>query len=114
MARRVSLLAQSKFQDTMKTADIHSDPAKGPPRSCEGTGWRRVIERACVFRDVVSDETLRAIVGKISDVPSLPNVYWDLARAVGQGTASVAQVASILERDAPAAAKLLQLANSAH
>lgn len=83
-------------------------------KPCDGTTLRNVIERACGFRDLLSDEALRSVVGKIGDLPSMPGIYWEMARMVGLENDSLTDVASVLERDVATTSKLLQLANSSH
>jgi HD-like signal output (HDOD) protein len=57
--------------------------------------------------------TLRAIVGRISKLPAIPQVYAQLQQLLTDDDTSAHDVATLISKDAAITAKLLQLVNSA-
>lgn len=74
--------------------------------------WK-VVDRACFLNGLMRDRAIRALLGGLDRLPSLPRSYAALTQAIAREEASLAEVASIVERDTAMAAKLLQLVNSA-
>jgi putative nucleotidyltransferase with HDIG domain len=81
-------------------------------KPCEAEVLRSVVERACRVQDLIRDEKLQSIVGKIDKLPSLPRIYTQLVAAIGSPTSSVADIVAILQQDIAMSAKVLQLVNS--
>jgi HD-like signal output (HDOD) protein/CheY-like chemotaxis protein len=70
------------------------------------------IDRACTQRDLLRNQRLIDIVGRLDRVPSPPEAYWALSEALVDPTLQFSRVAAVIERDPSAATKLLQLVNS--
>jgi HD-like signal output (HDOD) protein len=83
-------------------------------KPCDATVLRHAIDRACVLQARLHDPSVRALVGQLAQVPSVPQVYWDLTAILSRPNVSMADVAAVIERDPAMAAKLLQLVNSAY
>jgi HD-like signal output (HDOD) protein len=83
-------------------------------KPCDALTLRTAIERG--FDQLVAsrDARVREVIGRIDNLPTPPDVFFDLTRAMGSSTTSVADVASIVLRDPALSAKLLQLVNSAY
>jgi putative nucleotidyltransferase with HDIG domain len=71
-----------------------------------------VVERACRLRELLTD-SLRKHIGGVEQLPSVPNLYLELADAMDRPDASNLKIARIIEKDGPMAAKTLQVVNSA-
>jgi HD-like signal output (HDOD) protein/CheY-like chemotaxis protein len=71
-----------------------------------------VVERACRLRELLTD-SLRRKIGSVEQLPSVPKAYLELTNAMGRSDVSSQKIARIIEKDAPLAAKTLQLVNSA-
>ncbi len=71
------------------------------------------VERACNIQRVLQPPQLRDALGKLSALPSLPEVYHQLSDALQDSNASIRSIAQIVERDMAMCAKVLQLVNSA-
>lgn len=82
-------------------------------KPCEPTLLRETLERVCALQELVDDHAIRALLGELRALPSLPRTYTELSNAIGRDGTSRADFAAIVERDPPLAAKVLQLANSA-
>lgn len=75
---------------------------------------KAVIERVCQFQALMCDEGIRRVVGTLDQLPSLPDIYWQLVRATENPDTSIADIAKLVERDPAMSVKVLQLANSAY
>lgn len=82
-------------------------------KPCSAEMLRTVIERACELQAWLVDPTIRDLVRKLDKLPSLPAVYWELMRVLADPDVALADVGGIIEQDPAAAAKLLQIVNSA-
>ncbi|MBI2567415.1 MAG: HDOD domain-containing protein [Candidatus Schekmanbacteria bacterium] len=81
-------------------------------KPCDAELLRNVVERACGLQALLQDESVQAVIGKVDRLPSVPRTYWQLTQAAAQPDVRLADLASIVEQDAPMAAKILQLVNS--
>ncbi len=72
------------------------------------------VERARRQREILGEERLVRMVGKVNRLPSPPKSYWALTHALDDPESTVAGVVRIIESDPSMAAKLLQIANSAY
>jgi HD-like signal output (HDOD) protein len=73
----------------------------------------QVIDRCLRLHEVLHDENLRTIVGRIRRLPAVPAVYARLRAVMTQPDVSVQKIAAIIQEDLAIAAKVLQVANSA-
>jgi HD-like signal output (HDOD) protein len=64
-------------------------------------------------RELLERPVIRDVVGGIDALPSLPTLYLELQRALGDPKVTLGQVSRIVERDIAMSAKILQLVNSA-
>jgi putative nucleotidyltransferase with HDIG domain len=71
------------------------------------------IARSLELRALLQNEHIRASVGGIESLPSVPSVYRALSEALLSERASPELIAKIVEKDVGISAKLLQLVNSA-
>jgi len=81
-------------------------------KPCNGPELQATIERVCTLQDIFCTPEIRRIIGTIGELPSLSKTYEALSRAVHEPTASMANVAEIIEQDVAMSAKVLQLVNS--
>lgn len=82
-------------------------------KPCDVESLREAIERTCSLQNLLSDESIRRVIGKLDKLPSVPQTYWDLTDAAGRPDVGLADLARIVERDPAMCVKVLQLANSA-
>ena len=82
-------------------------------KPCEAGQLENLIDRCLRLHEVLCQPTLRAIVGRISKLPAMPQVYAKLQGLLTSEITSVREVAALIGSDAAIAAKLLQLVNSA-
>ena len=70
------------------------------------------ISRSLELRALLQNEHIRASIGAIESLPTVPSVYRALSEALLSDQASPERVACIIQRDVGISAKLLQLVNS--
>ncbi|MBV1914547.1 MAG: HDOD domain-containing protein [Pseudomonadales bacterium] len=81
-------------------------------KPCSSEELIETVEELLFSQQVVSNERVRELMGKIGKLPSLPNVYFEVSAAIDSKDASADQIASIIKKDGAMSAKVLQLANS--
>jgi HD-like signal output (HDOD) protein len=70
------------------------------------------LQRACALRSLLTNESIRAVVGRSNDLPAAPATYLLLTQALRDPEVSLSRIASIIERDVGIAARVLQVASS--
>lgn len=81
-------------------------------KPCPAEQLVETIEELLISQQVMNNERIRDLMGKIGKLPSLPNVYHEVSAAIDSDQASTDQIALIIQQDAAMSAKVLQLANS--
>jgi HD-like signal output (HDOD) protein/CheY-like chemotaxis protein len=82
-------------------------------KPCEAGVIENTVDRACNLQELINNELVREIVGKVDNLPSPPIVYSGLMVALNNEFIGTRQVADILRRDIAMCAKTLQVVNSA-
>lgn len=83
-------------------------------KPCEGKVLEARIEGALALRRRLADPRLRAVIGELAVVPSLPSIYQDLQSELDTGQPRQERIEAIMARSPGFAAKMLQIANSAY
>ena len=81
-------------------------------KPCDPVALQSIVERACALTSLVADDQVRAALGGVSQLPSLPAVCRELDAALAED-ACTDRLARIIERDIALSTKLLQIINSA-
>lgn len=81
-------------------------------KPCEAGQLRETIARSCSLRDILKNTESHEIIGRISSLPSLPDIYQKVVAEIESENGSIANVGQLVARDPAMTAKLLQLANS--
>lgn len=74
--------------------------------------WSLISQTAAVL-PLIRDDSMRAIVGSVSQLPPAPRVYVELSRLLEDPNCSIDDVVKLIGRDPAIATRLLRLANSA-
>jgi HD-like signal output (HDOD) protein/ActR/RegA family two-component response regulator len=82
-------------------------------KPCEPQQLENVIDRCLLLHELLNQPHLRAIVGRIRSLPSLPTVYVALQSIVKDESVTLSDVAKIISADSALAARVLQMVNSA-
>ncbi|OGT21329.1 MAG: hypothetical protein A2V90_02940 [Gammaproteobacteria bacterium RBG_16_57_12] len=81
-------------------------------KPCEPETLMATIRRTVKIRNIVNDEAIRSLVGRIESLPSPPSLYFEIVEELESPHSSLDKVASIIEKDVAMTAKILQLSNS--
>jgi HD-like signal output (HDOD) protein len=82
-------------------------------KPCEDRQVENVIERCFHLQDLLSQESLRTVVGRIGKLPAMPKTFARLQAALAQPSVTAGEIADIVSTDAAIASKVLQITNSA-
>ena len=108
---RIVLSGQAEREGTLRALPVAHQFLSKP---CDGETLRAVLERTCNLRELLVNDKVKQIVGRVHRLPSEPGIYWELMNAASRPNVSTAEVAAIVERDPAMTAKVLQLVNSAY
>jgi HD-like signal output (HDOD) protein/CheY-like chemotaxis protein len=107
---RIMLTGQVRKDQTYEAVGlVHQFLAK----PCPPEELQSAINRALHLRDLLEDPVLRGVVSRMQALPSQPDVYTRLMRAVRSESVSMEGIARIVEENPSIAARVLQLVNSA-
>jgi putative nucleotidyltransferase with HDIG domain len=82
-------------------------------KPCQPRQLENVIERCMLLHDLLSRPQLRAVVGRIKKLPSLPAIYAAFQSILSNQNVTNREVAALVTADAALAARVLQIVNSA-
>jgi HD-like signal output (HDOD) protein len=82
-------------------------------KPCPPEVLENVIERCLGLQELLQRPQLRAVVGRIRQLPSLPGIYVKLQGIVTDEHMTLTDVAKIVAADSALAARVLQIVNSA-
>lgn len=107
---RIVLSGHSCHEATMRSIGVaHQFLAK----PCDADRLKQTIDHAFALRDLMSNETLKQTLSRLTSVPSMPVLYEELLEELQHPDASIQRIGEIIGRDVGMAAKILQLVNSA-
>jgi putative nucleotidyltransferase with HDIG domain len=82
-------------------------------KPCEVETLKSALVRVCALDVFLRNEKLKALVSKMSVLPSMPAVYFRVLKELQSPYASIEKIGEIVATDPGMTAKLLQLVNSA-
>ncbi|HAE38604.1 MAG TPA: hypothetical protein DCG57_08190 [Candidatus Riflebacteria bacterium] len=82
-------------------------------KPCKGEILLAHVEQAAELRKIIYSQELREIIGGMPYLPSLPQLYHELIRAMEAPLVSVADLGDIIARDVSMTTRVLHLVNSA-
>ena len=107
---RIILSGQSK-QETITRSISPAHQFLSKP--CDLLELKQRLSQAFLTRDLLRNPPLASVISQLRSIPSLPNLYCELTKALQSDDASLGQIEKIISKDVGMAAKILQLANSA-
>lgn len=110
-AVRIVLTSPSEQERALRAVGFAHQVLAKP---CDPESLYRAISRAGMLANRVSDDALKALVGRMDSLPSLPDIYYELVDELQREDASVDRVGSLISRDVSMTAKVLQLVNSSY
>jgi HD-like signal output (HDOD) protein/ActR/RegA family two-component response regulator len=107
---RIVLCNRSELEATTRSIPIAHQIVAKP---CTSRKLANVVSRARFLREILREDGLQELVGRIDKMPALPRIYRELTQTLRDPNAGAADVAEIIRQDIGMTAKALQLANSA-
>jgi len=83
-------------------------------KPCNPEVIQAVIKRAIASRDILHDQELLSLVGRMTTLPSLPALYFEIMQKIHAPDVQLEDVTGIISRDIGMTAKIMQLVNSAY
>lgn len=107
---RIILSGYAEERQVMRLVPLAHQYVSKP---CEPERLEQVIERCLLLQELLKEPRVRAIVGRIRQLPALPRVYAQLRELISREDATAAQVAAVITSDSAVTAKVLHVVNSA-
>jgi len=82
-------------------------------KPCSLEDIKNCLKRVTEVKKRLTNEKISGLAGSLQNLPSLPELYLEIAEALESPTVSAQRIADIASQDPAIAAKLLQLSNSA-
>ncbi|HEY3498974.1 MAG TPA: response regulator [Polyangiaceae bacterium] len=108
---RIVLSGHSEHEAVVRALPVMHQFLNKP---CSTEALRGVIQRTCALQELLHEDTIRNLVGKLDRLPSPPAIYMQLTQALADPKVNSDRIAAIVEADPAMSAKLLQLVNSAY
>jgi HD-like signal output (HDOD) protein len=103
----------SGYSDPVQAVRLTSLAHQYISKPCDGRELENIIERCFHLQDLLGQESLRKVVGRIAKLPAMPKTYGRLQAALAQPSVTAAEIGDIVNADAAIASKVLQITNSA-
>jgi HD-like signal output (HDOD) protein/ActR/RegA family two-component response regulator len=109
-AARLVLSGYAELESTLRAVPVAHQFLSKP---CDLPALVNVVDRTAGLQRLLDDPALRAVVGRVTTLPSLPTNFLAVMATLADGEADAETLARVIERDVAMCAKVLQLTNSA-
>lgn len=109
--QRIVLSAQAGRGTMLRSVGLAHQHLSKP---CPSEQLHAALERACDATQRLEAPRLRELIGGLSHLPSVPQVYLDITAALADPDRDLDDIAELVEHDAALTARVLQLVNSAY
>jgi len=82
-------------------------------KPCNTEELKRAVGRAFSLRELIGSDSVRRVVVDIKALPTMPELYAEITRALNAENSSSEDIGAIIAKDVAMSAKILQLVNSA-
>ena len=82
-------------------------------KPCNPDVLKSIVQRACTLGTYLHDQKLKAFIGRMGRLPSLPSLYAEIMEKLHDPEVATQELTSVIARDLGMTAKILQLINSA-
>lgn len=106
---RIALSGAADLADTVRLLPVAHQYLSKP---CPAAQLEKVIERALKLHEVLGEPSLRALIGRIRQLPAQPLISTKLKITTANDTASFERVGQLITADTVLAAKVVQIVNS--
>jgi len=107
---RLILSGQTDPKSIMRSIGVAHQYLAKP---CDSATLKAAIAQTLGLKNLLSSERLAALVGHVGTLPSAPVAFQEILTCLQQPTASVADAARIIGRDAAMTANIMKVVNSA-
>jgi HD-like signal output (HDOD) protein len=107
---RIILSGYTQYESALRALPVCHRFLSKPLRAED---LRLVLLRTIALHRLLSDPTLRELVGEAKELPARPQVYFQLRGALANPSSSMRAIARIVERDAGITGRLLRTVNNA-
>lgn len=83
------------------------------PSPADPSGLLDIVDRCCNLQGLLVSPSTARLVGSVGTLPSIPHLYAQLLQMLGDPEVGLRDLAAVVEKDVPIAARILQVANSA-
>lgn len=104
----------SGYADRLKVARCLFVGHRYFDKPCDTRSLTELLVRLASFREVVSNDKVRRIIGGLGSLPGPPETYLKIEKVLESPESSVQDISEVVEQDVAVTAKLLQIVNSAH
>ena len=108
---RIVLSGHADTEAAMQTFGVTQQYLVKP---CDQATLQRTVNRALALRERLNSQHIRAVVGGISNLPTLPAAYQELVTCLRLPNSSLADVGRIIGSDVSMTASILKVVNSAY
>jgi len=78
-----------------------------------GQDFERTLNRVVTLRELIADQGLQDVIGKMESLPSIPSLYFQVEEEMNAPEPDLKKMSEIISLDVGMSAKVLQLVNSA-
>ena len=103
----------SGYSDLSEVVDCVGLTHQFLEKPCSLEDLKNCLKRVTQVKSRLGNSKLCELAGSLTNLPSLPELYLEIAEALQSPTASAQRIADIATKDPAISAKLLQLSNSA-
>jgi putative nucleotidyltransferase with HDIG domain len=103
----------SGYSDESQAQRLTSLAHQYVAKPCNLAEIESVIHRCFLLQDLLANDSLHRVVGRIGRLPATPKVYARLQNALAAPDATTEEIGRIVNADAVIASKVLQITNSA-
>ena len=83
-------------------------------KPCDADELTETIERGCNLHNLLSDERLKALINRMSSVPTVPDSYRRITEQMRADEVDIAAIGQIINEDPAISMQILKIANSAY
>ncbi|MEM8485712.1 MAG: response regulator [Bacteroidota bacterium] len=106
---RIVLTGHTELEAALRSIPIAHNFLNKPT---DGKIVKEVIDRALRLQDLLEDEELRRQIDSMNGLPAVPSTYAELTRLMRDEDVTIDDIATVIERDAAIASRILRTVNS--
>ncbi len=109
---KASRLIMSAYADSEQIAKALGATHQFIAKPCRPEELVSIVHRVSNLDELLMNDGLKGVISQMSNIPSLPSLYYRILSALGSSESTIEDVARIVAEDPAMTAKTLQLVNS--